>query len=62
MKSPLRYIIYLLIGMGIYYAINSGKTSFTHEDARKTLLILIVGVLAVMLIANVMKRRHEKKD
>jgi len=60
MKSPFRYIIYLLIGMGIYYAINSGKTSFTHEDARKTLLILIVGVLIVMLVATILKKKHEK--
>jgi len=60
MKSPFRFVIYLLIGMGLYYLINSGKTSFSHEDARKALLFLILGVLALLLFATFMRRKHEK--
>jgi phosphate starvation-inducible membrane PsiE len=60
MKSPFRFIIYLVLGMVIYLIIDSDGTSFSHEDARKTLILAIVGVFALLLVVTVIKNRLEK--
>lgn len=60
MKSPFRFVIYLLIGMGLYYYIQSGESEVTHEQARTALIVLIVTVFILLLIVKVIKQRHEK--
>ena len=60
MKSPFRFVIYLGLGMIIYFLIDSGETSMTHEDARKTLIFAIIGVFILLLVITIIKNRIEK--
>ena len=58
-KSPFRFIIYLGVGLLLYYLINSGQTSFSHQDARNYLAIGIIAVFVLLLIVQFIKRRYE---
>ncbi|MFK7953252.1 MAG: hypothetical protein AB8B73_10440 [Ekhidna sp.] len=60
MKKPIRYGLYVLIGFIIYQVINSGETSFTHEDAKKTLIIGMAVVFILLLLVRTMKNRYDK--
>jgi hypothetical protein len=62
MKKPFRYGLYFLIGFLIYQVINSGETSLTHEDAKKTLIIGMAVVFVLLLIVRMMKKRYDDKN
>lgn len=60
MKKPIRYGLYVLIGFLIYQVIDSGETSLTHEDAKKTLIVAMAVVFVLLLIIRTMKNRYDK--
>ncbi len=61
MKKPFRYALYVLIGFIIYQVIDSGETSLTHDDAKKTLIIGMAVVFVLLLIVRTMKKRYDDK-
>ena len=62
MKKSSRYVLYLVLGFIIYQVIDSGETSLTHQDARKTLIIAMVVVFILLLIVRAIKSRYDNED
>lgn len=60
MRRPVRYAMYFIVGFLIYQIIDSGETSFTHQEARNLLLGAIIVVFVLLLIVRVIKQRHDK--
>ena len=60
MKKPIRYGLYVLIGFIIYQVINSGETSLSHEDVKKTLIIAMAVVFVLLLLVRTMKNRYDQ--
>lgn len=59
MKKPIRYGLYVVIGLIIYQVVDSGETSLTHEDAKKALIVGMAVVFVLLLIIRVMKKRYD---
>ena len=57
MKTPLRYLVYLIIGWAIFELIESGAVPFSYKEARSTLIIAILVVFILLLIVRVIKQR-----
>ncbi|MEP1094075.1 MAG: hypothetical protein ABJG78_03145 [Cyclobacteriaceae bacterium] len=60
MRKPVRYAMYFIIGFLIYQIIDSGETTFTHQDARNWLIGSVVIVFGLLLIVRVIKQRYDK--
>ncbi len=60
MKRPVRYALYFMIGFLIYQIIDSGETSFTHQDARDWLIGAIVVIFVLLVIVRLIKQRYDK--
>jgi len=61
-NNPLRFIMYLLIGVIIYQVIDSGETTVTHGEVKNTLIISILVVFALLLVVRSIKKRYEDRD
>lgn len=62
LKKYIRYVLYMVLGMLLYQAIESGHTSFTREELRNGLAIAILVIFALLLIIRVIKQRHNKEN
>lgn len=62
MRKSFRYALYLITGFLIYQVIDSGETTITHEEVKKTLIVGIVVMFILLLIVRVIKQRYEEKD
>lgn len=59
MRKSFRYVIYMVIGFIIYQIIDSGETSFTHQEVRNTLIIAIVVIFILLVIVRMIKQRYD---
>lgn len=62
MKRSFRYVVYIMIGFLIYQIIDSGETSFTHEEVKKTLIFGLIAVFILLVIVRVIKQRYEDNE
>ncbi|MEM7299437.1 MAG: hypothetical protein AAF391_14360 [Bacteroidota bacterium] len=62
MRRPFRYVIYIMIGFLIYQIIDSGQTSFTHDEVKKTLIFGLIAVFILLVIVRIIKQRYEDRE
>lgn len=61
MKKYIRYAIYMLIGVLLYEAIESGHTSFSKEQLRNGLAIAIIVIFILLLVVRLIKERYDRE-
>ncbi len=62
MKKPTRYLVYLGIGMAMYYLIYDGEESQSLEEFHSIAPAIILGLVVVMMVLRFIKSKKENRN
>ena len=62
MKKPYRYILYVLIGMAIYFVIGADKNPEALNELHRLAPALIIGIVILLVITRYMINKQKRDD
>ncbi len=62
MSKPIRYIIYFLIGLSLYFILEKKDGGESLEAIHQQAPMIILGLIAVMVVLRVIVERKRKKN